>query len=150
MIGKAVKTGSNARGGWLYQGLAIFLTYTAIVVTYIPPLVTAIRAQAHKEKVVAEDKQPVKPAGAAEAPGDAGALPPPTLLEFFLAVALLVGFAYALPVMVGFQSPMVLLIVGFGLYEAWIINRKVPLVINGPYQLGQRDAGGAVHAEPAG
>jgi hypothetical protein len=49
MTGKAVKTGCNARGGWLYQGLAIFLTYTAIVSTYIPPVINALRDRADEK-----------------------------------------------------------------------------------------------------
>lgn len=31
VVGGAVRKGSNGRGGWRYQALAIFLTYTAIV-----------------------------------------------------------------------------------------------------------------------
>jgi hypothetical protein len=37
-VGTAVRWGSNGRGGWLYQTLAIALTYLAIVSTYIPPI----------------------------------------------------------------------------------------------------------------
>jgi hypothetical protein len=34
MVGKAVWRGSEARGGWFYQALAIFITYTAIGASY--------------------------------------------------------------------------------------------------------------------
>src|SRR5437868_3296518 len=33
MVGAAVRKGSNSRGGWLYQGLAVFLTYCSIAAT---------------------------------------------------------------------------------------------------------------------
>src|SRR5256886_13346479 len=33
LVGGAVRKGSNGRGGWRYQLLAMFLTYTAVVVT---------------------------------------------------------------------------------------------------------------------
>jgi hypothetical protein len=36
MVGFAVRWGSNGLGGWPYQLLAMFLTYNAIVLTYIP------------------------------------------------------------------------------------------------------------------
>lgn len=36
MVGIAVKKGSNGRGGWRYQSLAMFLTYTSIVSSYVP------------------------------------------------------------------------------------------------------------------
>src|SRR5215475_6321852 len=42
LVGSAVRWGSQRRGGWLYQGLAMFLTYSAIITTYIPPLLTGI------------------------------------------------------------------------------------------------------------
>src|SRR2546422_5507986 len=33
MVGGAVRKGSNGRGGWRYQALAMFLTYCAVVAT---------------------------------------------------------------------------------------------------------------------
>jgi hypothetical protein len=205
IIGKAVKKGSAARGGWFYQGLAIFLTYTAIVLTYIPPLMKAIADEARKkpgaakvqegakqgDKVVAAKAQePAKAdAKAGSAKADAGkadaaragaakpqpapkaetakaqqpaqlaaaepkvapARPPrPSLGLFLLAVVVLIGFAYAIPILIGFQSPIGLIIIGIALYEAWVINRRMRLTINGPFQIGQAAAGNAVHVEPTG
>jgi hypothetical protein len=31
---------------------------------------------------------------------------------------------------------MGLIIIGIGLYEAWALNRRTPVEISGPYQLG--------------
>lgn len=161
-VGGAVKKGSGGRGGWFYQALAMFLTYTAIVVTYIPPVIQAIRQEAAKQEA-GNAAGAVKPAGAPNAagepaaPGDAGGQPRPSIMNLLLALAqlllasiLLVGFAYAIPVIVGFQSPMGLIIIGVGLYEAWVINRRTPLVIHGPYRIGLAGTEGAVHVEPAG
>jgi len=36
LVGSAVKRGSGAAGGLVYQGLAVFLTYCSVVVTYVP------------------------------------------------------------------------------------------------------------------
>lgn len=42
MVGKSVRWGSRGRGGWVYQALAMFLTYMAIVSTYVPLLVKEV------------------------------------------------------------------------------------------------------------
>jgi hypothetical protein len=38
MVGKSVSTGSYHTGGWRYQALAMFLTYAAICVGYMPAI----------------------------------------------------------------------------------------------------------------
>ncbi len=38
VIGKAVRVGSDHRGGWRYQALAMFLTYAAICAQFVPLL----------------------------------------------------------------------------------------------------------------
>src|SRR6267378_7527400 len=43
VVGGAVRKGSNGRGGWRYQALAIFLTYTAIVSSYVPLIIQEMR-----------------------------------------------------------------------------------------------------------
>ncbi len=43
MVGAAVRWGSNGLGGWPYQLLAMFLTYNAIVLTYIPMAVGELK-----------------------------------------------------------------------------------------------------------
>ena len=150
IIGKAVKKGCNGRGGWFYQALAMFLTYTAIVLTYIPPVLKAISEQADKETAIAKPHQPAQPAGAADAPGDIRARPLPSVPQVLVALVFLLGFAYAIPVLIGLHSPMGLIIVGIGLYEAWVINRRIPLLINGPYQIGRANPGSAADVEPTG
>jgi hypothetical protein len=37
----------------------------------------------------------------------------------------------------GFQNIIGILIIGFGVYEAWKLNRRVPLEIAGPFRLGE-------------
>ena len=72
-------------------------------------------------------------------------LPLPLALALFVVV--FAGFAYALPVLVGFQQPIGLFIIGFALWEAWKINRRVRLEIQGPYTLGPAEAEpGPAHA----
>ncbi len=42
LVGRAVRKGSGGRGGLVYQLLAVFLTYTSIVATYIPAIIEAV------------------------------------------------------------------------------------------------------------
>jgi hypothetical protein len=151
MIGKAVQKGCNARGGWFYQALAMFLTYTAIVLTYIPPLIQALK-QGPAPAAVAQ-AQPGQPIGvppkqiAAEPEDEIAAGNRGIGYTIFMAV-FLTGFAFAIPIIAGFQSPMGLIIIGIGLYEAWVINKRAPLVISGPYRIGPAAEGNIIDAEP--
>lgn len=45
VVGRAVSSGSGGRGGWLYQSLAVGLTYLAIVCTYVPLIAETMRAE---------------------------------------------------------------------------------------------------------
>ena len=45
------------------------------------------------------------------------------------------AFSLAAPFLVGAQNIIGLLIIGFALFEAWKINKRVPVRIAGPFQL---------------
>ena len=136
MVGKAVSWGSRRHGGWLYQSLAMFLTYMAIVSTYIPLLITEFREQM-------EGKSSAVAPGAA-APGSAPAKSAPkpaeeasiTFGEGVVAVVAVFALAAALPFLAGFQNVIGLLIIAFGLWEAWKTNKRQKVEILGPLDLG--------------
>jgi hypothetical protein len=44
LVGGAVRIGSNGRGGWLYQTMAVALTYCAIASTYIPYIIEGLKS----------------------------------------------------------------------------------------------------------
>jgi hypothetical protein len=151
-VGKAVRKGSGGRGGGAYQALAMFLTYASIVSAYIPPIVKQIASDAphhatQKADVKAASAGVAAPVGAA-APADAQTRtatstvpdPPPTLgravLGLFLAVVLLFALAMAAPFLAGVQNIVGLIIIAIGLYEAWKMNKRVAIVVNGPYRVG--------------
>ena len=158
MVGMAVRKGSNGRGGWVYQLLAIFLTYTAISASYsaviVPEIIANMREKraAKKEAIAAKkadieakkaDPKAKKAEDLAQADEDdedqadlKDMTPGQALSGLALAVVFLVGFAYAIPIMAGMQSPMGLLIIGFALWEAWKLNKRIPFVINGPFTVG--------------
>jgi len=51
-----------------------------------------------------------------------------------LALGLVLGLAFVAPFLGGTRNIMGILIIGIGLYEAWKINRRVPL--SGPFRFG--------------
>jgi hypothetical protein len=114
-VGGAVRKGSNGRGGWRYQALAMFLTYASIVSTYVPVIMNALRQGA-------EDKDPGT-----------------TLLAISMVLAFV--FAFAAPFLGGAQNIMGIVIIGIALYEAWKMNKKVPLEITGPHRVGAAGPG---------
>lgn len=94
MVGATVRKCSQGRGGWAYQLLAVFLTYSAVAAAYT--------GYAIKEF--------------------------PRTLEAIV-------YAYRLPFIIGFKSPISLFIIGFALFEAWRLNIRVELVFSGPHPL---------------
>ena len=139
-VGMAVRWGSRAKGGWVYQSLAIFLTYMAIVSTYLPMVFHEIGKQAKREEKAAATAQ-VQPGGAAPAVAKASTTAPVQEEELSLGdVALGLGalflFIVAIPFLAGFENLIGIAIIAFGLYEAWKLNRRTVLSISGPFQLG--------------
>jgi len=164
IVGKAVSWGSNARGGWLYQSMAIALTYLSIVSAYVPLIVAEIR----KANVAVEQQtpaEPVVPVAAADAtPAVAVSNPAPDVTPVpeapaapvsigraFLALALLAAFFLAAPFLGGLQNAIGLVIIAIGLYQAWKINRRREVIITGPHAIASPVAAvpAAVAAAPA-
>jgi hypothetical protein len=129
-VGASVRWGSGGRGGWVYQTIAIVLTYLAIVSTYVPPIIQGFR-EAQREKAAAS-----APAGE---PQDAAVRP--SFAQFALAVGVLLLIACVAPFLAGLQNIIGLVIIGIGLYEAWKLNRRVPLSITGPHAVTSMAAG---------
>jgi len=137
LVGGAVRKGSNGRGGRRYQLLAVFLTYTAVVVTD-----SSLIARALQKEWSARAASPAAVAAGISASTDAATStsPRPGLPAIALGLAVIIALAYAAPIMIGITSPIHLLIAGFALYEAWKLNRGVALQVTGPYQAAARPA----------
>jgi hypothetical protein len=146
-VGVAVKRGGRGLGGWRYQALAMVLTYVSITGAYVPlVLKAAIEAGDAKSNTTtaaasgdrsAEATKADAPSGSATAgspPAGAGAAQKPGAGSFALALGLLLGLAFIAPFMGGASNIMGIIIIGIGLYEAWKINRRVPL--SGPFRFG--------------
>jgi hypothetical protein len=150
LVGRAVQKGSHGAGGWAYQTLAVGLTYLAIVSTYIPFI---FKSASDHTKVTAAAVAPASSAaGAAQAADSVTVRPvaatadsashPMTAGRFLLGLAALIAIAAVSPFLAGVENILGLVIIGFALFQAWKMNRRVPLVVNGPYAVG-RAAGAA-------
>jgi hypothetical protein len=147
-VGIAVKKGARGLGGWRYQALAMVLTYVSIITASYVPLVINGIVEASAEKGAA-----ISAGSPGQAPGEAPAAAPedfagpsndgtarPKASEksgagaVVLAFGLVLGLAFAAPFLGGTSNIMGILIIGIGLYEAWKINRRVPL--SGPFRFG--------------
>ena len=117
-VGIAVKKGARGLGGWRYQALAMALTYVSITASYVP-LVIAERRRELLWRVRRACQGGLRAGarrGAVVRSGWCSAWP--SRRPSWAAPATSWGF----------------LIIGIGLYEAWKINRRVPL--SGPFRFG--------------
>ncbi|MDR3638703.1 MAG: hypothetical protein P4L84_33160 [Isosphaeraceae bacterium] len=147
MVGRSVRNGSNGRGGWLYQALALFLTYSAIAVSFSAAIIPEFVARMEKKPVPARARVAQGGAGAnlpqdQMRPGAQARPVPPKPLALGAIVLLFVQFlalglflVYGMPIHVGLAHPLTLLFIAFGLWEAWKVNTWVPLAFTGPYEV---------------
>ncbi len=161
LVGGAVRWGSYARGGWLYQAMAIGLTYVAIVSTYVPFIIKGANEAAAEESAASGATPATTTASATGAAGDATAatskaadaattkdaaassaeVAAPSFGEFVVTMATMAGVILALPFLAGVQNFIGWLIIGFALYQAWKMNRRQPLVVTGPFRLAPAGQG---------
>lgn len=133
MVGTAVRKGSQGRGGWRYQLLAMFLTYSAVVATDSTMIAREFGKQARAR---ADSLSVVAPpgAGAHTQPDSGVAAAKVGPGGFAVGLIVLILLAYAAPIMIGIAAPLHLLIAGFALYEAWKLNKGSALRVTGPYR----------------
>jgi hypothetical protein len=129
-VGRAVQWGGRNRGGWAYQLLAVLLTYASIAGNYMPDVVTGLMER---------EKEATKAAVAAPAttgaPVKASAAATPDVGDVFLAIGAIFLMAAAAPFYAGASNIVGILIIGFGLWNAWKTNRRIDIPINGPYSV---------------
>ena len=144
LVGSAVRKGSRGAGGWRYQALAIGLTYLAVVVTDASLAIRAFVQErgARADSTAASTTQSVptssESTGTTAVGADSEAISGPATRTPHgpsVALVILLGIVLAMPFLIGFQSPLHFLIVGFALYEAWKLNRAPAFTITGPYQI---------------
>jgi hypothetical protein len=147
MVGAAVRWGSQGRGGWPYQVMAVGLTYLAIVATYIPFMFEAAQEQFEQSQAESSPVSATRtaaPSSGAQRPtvvDQSSAAPEqPDLLLALQALAQLLLLAAIIPFLQGFNSVLAVAILGFGLYQAWSMTRRRALTIEGPVPIGAAPA----------
>jgi hypothetical protein len=157
LVGFAVRKGAGGGAGWKYQTLAMVLTYMSITFSYVPMVLKGFReaadqrdaaaATAAADDAQAQDK-PTTATGAGGAPAPAAAKPEVSSAAVVVAYLFVFGFAMVLPFLAGAENIMGWIIIGIALYEAWKINRRVP--VSGPFRLAAANvAAGAPPGPPA-
>jgi hypothetical protein len=151
-IGMAVRRGAGGLGGWKYQALAMVLTYGAITVCKVPLVYHALvesqdRKKADGDATAGSDKAAggdEAEGGAADGKNPSAPAKPAHLGTVLLALMVLVGLALASPFFSIGDNIMGIIIIGIALYEAWKLNKRVP--VQGPFRLAP--AGAEVLAPP--
>ena len=171
MVGGAVRHGARRRGGIGYQLLAVFLTYACIVSTYIPDVYQGLKEHVAEKRAVAatqpeKRKATTAAAGASSAPTTAtasaaddepeykslweGAGPGKRILLWIVFGLILFVIAAVAPILAGFQNIIGLLIIGFALWEAWKINKRLKIAFTGPFAVGAAPPPSPPGIAPAG
>jgi hypothetical protein len=146
LIGASVRKGSGGRGGWRYGVLAVLLTYSAIAFSYFGVGSGRCSAQAFKALLLPISKQgetaPAPAEAASTASEKTSAIDRSSSEEKVpsnpvMLAAFLLGFAFVTPIIAATQSILSAVIIGFGLWKAWSMNRAVQLEITGPHSVEQ-------------
>jgi hypothetical protein len=146
IVGFAVHVGSRRVGGLAYQLLALILTYSAIVMTYVPTIAAQLNAseEFHSELAAAEAEAWAEdPSGgpASDAVEGEAAAPPVLTPEQSEAIAWIyaIPYAFMLPFLMGFENAIGILIIGFALWQAFRMNARAKIDLQGPFRLEARD-----------
>jgi hypothetical protein len=146
LIGRAVRSGSRNLGGLGFQLLAITITYLAIGATYTAVILTSD----DKPRNPPLAKAPVDPAGQPPAQGPGKPAPPPLSGPEMVSMAILAIFlSIQMPILLAQQNVITIVIIGFALWQAWRINRRLKLVVTGPYRVGESGPEGSIQGSPA-
>jgi hypothetical protein len=142
LVAKTVRKASGGLSGRKFQVLAVVLTYLAATMGYAPGILGALKDSADKHHAAtAASGTPAAPGAAPAsppAPGaseDEGAKKPVGVMELVLGIGILLGIMLAAPFLEITDAPLGLLIVLFGLWEAWRLSRGVNLAIEGPFRV---------------
>lgn len=137
LIAKVMRRCSAGVGGRKYQVLAVGLTYLASAMGYVPSVYAGLAGSSDEKTPAAKTSTP---STAASAPATSETASQSAedhvgIGGLLAAIALLFAITLAAPVLTATQAPMGLLIVGFGLWEAWKLSRGLPLSLDGPYRV---------------
>ena len=140
MVGRAVRKGARGRGGLRFQILAVALTYLSVALAYAPLVIREMRASGSQSQQASASTSDARRPAEATTGAAPDARPAP---NFLLALAMLLAFILALPMLSVFGSlPTSLIsgvIIGFGMQQAWKMTAAPRLGFLGPYRVGAPD-----------
>jgi hypothetical protein len=134
VIAKVLRKTSGGAGGRRYQVLAVILTYLASAMGYAPAMLAGLKSSAEEAPANTAGTAAPTTAPRATAPAEPSASEGPGALGLLAGAALFLALTLAAPFLAAMDAPIGLLIVGFGLWEAWKLTGGVPLVLGGPYR----------------
>jgi hypothetical protein len=153
-VGRAVAKATRGRSGRRHQVLALSLTYLSVALAYAPIALKGVKSGAEEAKIAADSvakatRAPAPTAALADStPAVAGRSTAartsgddaPTAGGVLLAFVVLGGFVLVLPIIAAVGSMpsgiLSILIIGFGLRQAWRISLASNAVITGPHAIG--------------
>lgn len=139
IVGVAITMGSRGTGGWPYQLMAVVLTYTAIVFTYVPMVAPAIEEQWLEEQasiVVSGEASEAAMHDPLAAIEEADRRAEGTGVNKSMIYATAIAVSFTIPFLGGFDNLFGLLIIGFGLYQAFNMTAKREVMWGGPFRIG--------------
>ncbi len=135
LVAKVIRKCSSGIGGRRYQILAVALTYMASSMGYAPAIFDELGSSQTEQAAVSTTTEKKAEAQASSAPDSAKSTNPMSGSEVALGAAFCFALVLAAPVLAAFEAPIGLLIVAFGLWEAWKRSAAVPLALEGPFRV---------------
>lgn len=141
LVGTAVRNGSGGRGGWRYGILAVALTYLAIAWSYFGAgviqygkgnLDTSSTAPTLSSKAPGVSNHSDSIGETPSSSGDSDTATTLSRTPKWLVILTLFIISFAAPVMSGMDSILSIVIIGFGLWQAWKMNQRLNIEIEGP------------------
>jgi hypothetical protein len=142
-VGKAVQIGSRGIGGRKLQALAVILTYFSIVGSYVPLTIKQMMDNPPGKEQTAAKGQPNATTGdqtspvAAPSPKVEAAREPVSVVGLIFGLVILFALCAVAPFLGGFSNIIGVFIIAIGLFEAWKLNRRVPITLEGPFPVTQ-------------
>lgn len=136
MVGVAVRWGAQNRGGIFYQLMAVALTYFSIASNYTPEVLQGMREARTENNAAAVDPASTTNGTDTNAPPVMARSAP---VERGIPLWFEVIFAFCISLAVPFLGGLNIIgwvIIGVGLFEAWRLNKRVPIEVSGPFALG--------------
>ena len=147
LVGMAVHVGARRLGGVAYQLLAVFLTYTAIVMTYVPSIANQLNASEEFQQEMETTRsgdwaegEAADSASSTEARENSGAPVTERDVDELAGWITAIPLAYMLPFLMGFENVIGILIIGFALWQAFRMNARSKIELQDPFRLEVRDA----------